>query len=58
MYTLINVPEVSESDTVIGALEHQVVLEWGLIDEFVDKELDFIKHADMIVFVLDLEVAV
>ena len=58
MHTLVNVPQVSESYTVIGSLEHEVVLEWSLIDEFVDKELNFIKHTNMIVFVLNLEVTV
>ena len=58
MHTLVDVPQVSESYAVIGSLEDQVVLEWSLIDEFVDKELNFIKHTNMIIFVLDLEVTV
>ena len=58
MDTLINSPEVSEGRTVVGALEHKISHERSLVGEIIDEELDFIEHTDVILFVLDLEVAV
>ena len=58
MHALVNLPQVSKSHAVVRSLEHQVVLEGSLVDEFVDEELDFVKDTNMIIFVLDLEVTV
>ena len=58
MDTLINSPEVSEGRTVIGALEHKIADERRLVSEIIDEELDFIQNTDVVLFVLDLEVAV
>ena len=58
MHTFINRPEVSEGHTVVGALEDKIAHEGSLVREVIDEELDFIEHADVILFVLDLEVAV
>ena len=58
MHALVNLPQVSEGHAVVRSLEHQVVLEGSLVDEFVDEEFDFVKDTNMIIFVLDLEVTV
>jgi hypothetical protein len=54
----IDSPKVSESCAIVGALEDKVVDEGSLVDEPVDEELDFIEDTDVILFVLNLEVAV
>jgi hypothetical protein len=58
VYAEVNCPQVSERGAVIGALELQVSIEGGLVGELVDEELDFIEDANVVLLVLDLEVAV
>ena len=56
--TSINCPEIIEYSSIIGPLEHKVAHKWCLVGEIVDEEFDFIEDADMVLLVLDLEVAV
>ena len=58
MDTLVNSPQVCESRTIIGALEDQVADEGGLVNQSVDEEFNFIEDTDMVLLVLDLEVAI
>lgn len=34
-------PEVGKSGSIIGSLKHEVVDEWGLVDQIVNKDADF-----------------
>ena len=58
MYTGIDEPQVVKGDSIVGALELQVAIKWVLVDKFIDEELDFIKSTNVILLVLNLEVAV
>ena len=58
MDTLVNSPQVCESRAIIGALEDQVADEGGLVNQSVDEEFNFIEDTDMVLLVLDLEVAI
>lgn len=57
MYAFINSPQVSEGGAIIGSLEYKVILEGRLIDEPVDEEFGFVKDTDVVLLVLNLEVA-
>ncbi len=54
----VNSPKVSEGSSIIRALEDEVSNERSLVGESVHEELDFIKDTNVILFVLNLEVAV
>ena len=56
--THINRPKISESHTVVRSLEDQVSDVGSLIGQVVDEELDLVEDANVILLVLDLEVAV
>jgi len=55
----INGPKICEGSTIIGTLEDKVATrEGGLVRQLVNEEFDFIKNTNMVLLVLDLEVAV
>lgn len=54
----INEPKVIESDTIVRALEFEVAVKWVLVDKSVHEELDFIEDTNVILLVLNLEVAI
>ena len=51
-------PQISKRGSIVRSLEDKIVNERCLIGKMVDKELDFIEHTNMVLFVLDLEVAI
>ena len=51
-------PQVSEGHTVVGALENQVVYERCLVSESIHEELYFVKDTNVILLVLNLEIAI
>jgi hypothetical protein len=57
MDLIVNSPKVNEGGAIVRALELRSN-KWRLIIQVIDEELDFVKYSDMVIFVLDLEVAV
>lgn len=53
----VNGPKISEVLTVVRTLEDKVVNEWGLVDELVDEEFDFIDDSNVVLLVLELDKA-
>ena len=58
MNTCTYCPQISKRGSIVRSLEDKIVNERCLIGKMVDKELDFIEHTNMVLFVLDLEVAI
>jgi hypothetical protein len=58
VHTEVDRPQVSERCSIVRALEFQVSIEGGLVSQLINEELDFIEDTDMVLLVLDLEVAV
>lgn len=53
----VNGPKISEVLTVVRTLEDKVVNEWGLVDELVDEEFNFIDDSNVVLLVLELDKA-
>lgn len=58
MHADVNCPQVSKCGSIIRALEFQFAIEGGLVSQLIDEELDFIEDTNMVLLVLNLEVAV
>lgn len=51
-------PKIIEVRTIVRALEFKVTIVRGLVDNFVQKDTDFIENANLVLMVLNLEEAV
>ena len=49
-------PKICKCGSIIRTLEDKIANEWRLVCKVIDEELDFIKHANMVFFVLNLKV--
>jgi hypothetical protein len=58
MHAEVNCPQVSKRCPIVRALEFQISIEGRLVSQLIDEELNFIKDANMVLFVLNLEVTV
>lgn len=58
MDTGVNKPKIIEGNAIVRALEFKVAIKRVFVDQGVHKELDFVEYTNVVLLVLNLEVAV